>query len=109
MTRSWIGSVWGTAGAAGAIVGLVISIAWALRHYLPAVSIGMLATAVAMTILLAHSSPSAGLLNVFVALGIWGIWVLAYDVWFTGRAKRGIRESGDKAGRHPGPTRTATG
>jgi hypothetical protein len=24
----WVGSVWGTAGAAGAIVGLVISIAW---------------------------------------------------------------------------------
>jgi hypothetical protein len=82
----WVGSVWGTAGAAGAIVGLVISIAWALRHYLPAVSIGMLATSAAMTLLLARSSPSAGLFSVFVALGIWGIWFLAYDVWFTGRA-----------------------
>jgi hypothetical protein len=46
----------------------------------------MFATAVAMTILLAHSSPGAGLFSVFVALGIWGIWFLAYDVWFTGRA-----------------------
>ena len=82
----WVGSVWGMAWAAGAIAGLVISIAWALRHYLPVVSTGMLATAVAMTILLARSSPSAGLSSVFVALGVWGIWFLAYDAWFTGRA-----------------------
>lgn len=82
----WVGSAWGTAAAAGAIAGIVISIAWALRHYLAAVSIGMLATAVAMTILLAHSSLPAGLPSVLVALGIWGIWFLAYDVWFTGRA-----------------------
>jgi hypothetical protein len=82
----WVGSVWGTAGAAGAIVGLVISIAWALRHYLLPVSIGMLATALAMTILLAHASPSAGLFSIVVALGIWGTWFLAHDVGFTGRA-----------------------
>ena len=82
----WIGSARGLGVAAGAIVGLTLSIAWALRRYLPAVSIGLLVTAGAMTILLARSSSSAGLLSVFVALGIWGIWFLAYDVWFTGRA-----------------------
>lgn len=82
----WIRSVWGMAVTAGAIVGLMLSIAWALRRYLLAVSIGLLVMAVAATSLLARSSSSAGLFCVFVALGIWGVWLLAYDVWFTGRA-----------------------
>jgi hypothetical protein len=82
----WIGSAWGLGVAAGAIVGLMLSVAWALRRYLLAVSIGLLVTSAAMTIVLARSSPSAGLSSVFVALGIWGFWFLSYDLWFTGRA-----------------------
>lgn len=84
----WLGSAWGLGVAAGAIVGLMLSVGWALRRYLPVVSIGLLVTSAAMTILLARSSSSAGLSSVFVALGTWGIWFLAYDVWFTGRANR---------------------
>jgi hypothetical protein len=76
----WIGSVWATAAAAGAIVGLMLSIAWALRHYLPAVSIGVLMTAVAMTILLSSSSASAGLSSVLVALGVLGVSFLALQL-----------------------------
>jgi hypothetical protein len=82
----WIGSAWGLGVAAGAIVGLMLSVAWSLRRYLPVVSIGLLVTSAAMTLLLAHSSPNAGLFSVFVALGVWGIWFVTYDVWFTGRA-----------------------
>ena len=80
-----IGSVWGTGAAAGTVIGLMLSIAWALRHHLPAVSIGGLVTAIAMVILLSRSSPAAGFFSVLVALGIFGVWCLAYDVWFTGR------------------------
>ena len=50
----WIGSAWGQGVAAGAIVGLMLSVAWALRRYLPAVSLGLLVTSAAMTILLAR-------------------------------------------------------
>jgi hypothetical protein len=82
----WIGSAWGLAVAAGAIVGIILSIAWALRRYLPAVSTGLLVTAAAMTILLARSSFSIGLFSVCVTLGVSGVWFLVYDVWFTGRA-----------------------
>jgi hypothetical protein len=67
-------------------VGLILSIAWALRRYLGAVSIALFMTAVVMTILLSRSSSSTGLSSVVVALAIFGVWFLAYDVWFTGRA-----------------------
>ena len=75
-----VGSVWGTAVAAGTIVGLMLSIAWTLRDYLPAASVGLLVTAVTATSLLARSSSRAGLFSVLVALGIWGVWFLTYDV-----------------------------
>jgi hypothetical protein len=84
---AWLlGSTWGTAVAAGTIVGLMVSIAWAIRHYRPAASMAVLAMAVALTTLLAASSPRAGVFGIVVALGIFGVWFLAYDVWFTGRA-----------------------
>jgi hypothetical protein len=82
----WIGSVWGTAAACGTIVGLAISVAWAVRHYRPAVSIGLLVIAVTAASLLTRSSFGAAGFSVFVALVTWGIWYLTYDVWFTGRA-----------------------
>ena len=82
----WIGSVWGMAIAAGTIVGLMVSIAWAIRHYSPVASIAVLVIAVATTILLARSSLSTGVFGAIVALGVFGVWFLVYDVWFTGRA-----------------------
>lgn len=78
----WIGSVWGAVVAAGTIVGLMLSIAWTVRDDVPGVSIGVVVTAVAVPILLSRRSPSAGLFSVFVALGVFGVWFLAYDVWF---------------------------
>jgi hypothetical protein len=78
----WIGSVWGAVMAAGTIIGLMISIAWTVRHDAPGVSIGVLVASVAVAILLSRRSPSAGLFSVLVALGVFGVWCLAYGVWF---------------------------
>ena len=82
----WFGSIWGMATAGGIIVGMMISIAWVVRHYRPDGSIGLLVMAFALTVVLARGSTSAGVLGVIVALGIFGAWFLAYDVWFSGRA-----------------------
>jgi hypothetical protein len=81
----WIGSAWGAVVAAGTIVGLMLSIAWTVRHDAPGVSIGVVVTAVAVPILLSRRSPSAGLFSLLVALGVFGLWCLAYDVWFRRR------------------------
>ena len=78
----WIGSVWGEIAAAGTISGLMLSIAWTVRHDVPGVSIGVVLTAVAITILLSRRSLSAGFFSVLVALGVLGVWFLAHDVWF---------------------------
>lgn len=78
----WIGNVWGAVVAAGTIIGLMLSTAWTVRHDVPGVSIGVVVTAVAITILHSRRSPRAGLFSVLVALGVFGVWFLAYDVWF---------------------------
>src|SRR5574342_360368 len=65
----WIGSVRGAAVAAGTIVGLVLSIAWTIRHFLPAVSLGGLVSGLALTSLLLRGSPGAAWPGVLVALG----------------------------------------
>jgi hypothetical protein len=83
-----INSASGLAMTAGAIVGLMASVAWTLRRYVPIASVSVLVVSIAMIILLARSSPSAGLPSTGVALAVWGAWFLAYDVWFTGRANR---------------------
>jgi hypothetical protein len=72
--------------ALGGIAGIVLSVAWAIRRYLPVVSTGLLATAVVLIISLGRSSPGAGALSLCAALGVWAAWFLAYDVWVTGRA-----------------------
>jgi hypothetical protein len=82
----WIGSVRGAAVTAGPIVGIVLSIAWTIRHFRPAVALGGLGFGVALTILLWRSVPGAAWPGVLAALGTFGVWFLAYDVWFTGRA-----------------------
>jgi hypothetical protein len=71
--------------AGGTIVGLMISIAWANRHYRLAASMGVWLWAL-LTSLVALTSPRAAALGVVVALSVFGVWFLAYDVWFTGRA-----------------------
>jgi hypothetical protein len=86
LAASWIGSVWGMAIAAGVIAGLLVSIAWTLRHYVGVVSIGLLSFAIAVAVALARNSPRASALSVLVALAVFGVWFLTYDIWFTGRA-----------------------
>lgn len=71
---------------AGAIAGVVLSVAWAIRRYLPVVSAGLVAAAVLPIVALGRTSPGTGWLTVCAALAVWGAWVLAYDVWITGRA-----------------------
>ncbi|MBZ5557995.1 MAG: hypothetical protein LAO77_12040 [Acidobacteriia bacterium] len=82
----WIGSVWAMAVTAGVILGLIVSIAWTLRHYVGAVSIALLLAAAAMTVMLARTSPRASVFSLLMTLAVFGIWFVFYDLWFTGRA-----------------------
>jgi hypothetical protein len=82
----WIGSVWGMAITAGVILGLIVSIAWTLRHYIGVVSIGLLLAAAAITVMLARASPRASAFGLVVTLAVFGVWFVFYDLWFTGRA-----------------------
>jgi hypothetical protein len=84
---AWLlGSMWGIAIAAGIMVGMMISIAWAVRRYRPEASIGLLILGAVLTSVVAVTSPGTAGLEVGVALSVFGVWFLAYDVWFTGRA-----------------------
>jgi hypothetical protein len=82
----WTGTSWGLAASTGAMVGFILSIAWALRRYLPAVAAALLASAIALTIALSRHSLPAAEGGVVVATALFGAWFLTYDVWFTGRA-----------------------
>jgi len=75
---AWLlGSTWGIAIAAGIIIGMMISIAWAVRRYRPEASIGLVIVGVALTTVVAVTSPGAAALGVVVALSVLGVWVLA--------------------------------
>jgi hypothetical protein len=70
--------MWGIAIAAGIIVGMMISIAWAVRHNRSRASIGLLVVAAALTSVVAvTSSPRTAALGVVVALSVFGVWFLA--------------------------------
>ena len=85
---AWLyGNVSGMAVSAGALLGLMISIAWALRRYLATVSLTLLASAAAITVTLCLNAPPVGLRSAVVAVAVFGVWFLTYDVWFTGRAQ----------------------
>jgi hypothetical protein len=75
---AWLlGNMWGIAIAAGMIVGMMISIAWAVRHYRSQASIGLLVVAAALTSVVAVTSPRTAALGVVVALSVFGVWCLA--------------------------------
>ena len=98
---AWLfGSIWGMALAAGTIVGLLISTAWAIRRYLLGASMVLLLMSVGSAIVLERCSPSAAILGAIVAFGIFGFWVLA-EFWFIGHGKRSRIRS------HPHATRTS--
>ncbi len=85
---AWLyGNESGMAVSVGALLGLMISIAWALRQYLATVSLTLLAIAAAITITLGLTAPPVGLRSAVVAVALFGVWFLTYDVWFTGRAQ----------------------
>ena len=69
-----LGSTWAVAIAAGTIIGLMISIAWAIRHHLPAASIGGLVVAAAVVSLLAVTSARAAVIGVVAASVVFGMW-----------------------------------
>jgi len=85
----WMGSALGVALVIGVAVGIVLSIAWALRRYLPEISIGLVVAAVGLASVIPRSSATA-LSSLLLALGVWSIWFLTYDVWFTGRANKEV-------------------
>jgi hypothetical protein len=87
---AWLlGSIWGVAIAAGTIIGLMISIAWAIRHYHPAASIGGLVIGAALASAVATSSPRAAVLGVIVALVVFGMWCLGYEARRLKSGRRG--------------------
>ncbi len=97
----WYGSAWGLAASAGAIIGLIISIAWALRRHLAPVSLGLLAIASAMATAFLLNAPRIGLNAAIVGGAVLVAWFLVNDVWLTGRAHtagaaRGLEEQPSK-------------
>ena len=97
----WYSSAWGIAASAGAIIGLIISIAWALRRHLTAVALGLLAIALAMATVLLLNAPRLGLSAAIVAGAVLVAWFLVNDVWLRGRsptssAARGLEEPSSK-------------
>jgi hypothetical protein len=69
--------MWGIAIAAGIIIGMMISIAWAVRRYRHATSIGLLIVSAALTSVVAATSPGTAALGVVVALSVFAVWFVA--------------------------------
>ena len=82
----WYGSAWGLAASAGAIIGLTISIAWAFRRHLAAVSLGLLGIALTTATAFLLNAPRIGLNAAIVGGAVLVAWFLINDVWLAGRA-----------------------
>ena len=96
---AWLfGSIWAMAMAAGTIIGLMISIAWAIRRYLLGASMILLLMSVGLTIALERCSPGAAILGAIAAFGIVGFWFLG-EFWLTGHAKNSRARSRSHARR----------
>ena len=96
---AWLfGSVWGMAVAAGTIIGLLISITWAIRRYLLGASMVLLLMSIGLAIALERCSPNAAILGAIVAFGIFGLWLLA-EMWLTTHANNSRARSHSHARR----------
>ena len=96
---AWVfGSIWGMALAAGTIVGLMLSTAWAIRRDLLGASIVLVLMSAGSAIALERCSPSAAILGAIVAFSIFGFWCLA-ELWLTGRAENSRARSHSHARR----------
>lgn len=68
------GTLWVAALAGGAIAGLFISVAWALRHFVPNASAALVGAAIVPLALLWLVTPGAGFGGVGAAAGVFAIW-----------------------------------
>lgn len=80
------GSVAWAALTGGALVGLFTSLAWALRHFRPELSLGLCLLAVLPATALALLDPNAFTGGVVIAAVMLAGWLLIYDLGVTGRA-----------------------
>jgi hypothetical protein len=84
---AWVrGNEIGLTFTAGIMAGFAVSIAWAVRHYVPGIAATLFAMAAGMVLLLSRSSVRLGLATASVTAATWFVWFLVYDVWFTGQA-----------------------
>jgi len=77
---------WAAALYAGLIVGLLVSIAWALRHFRATLALAIASVALLLAGALAFLSALATLLALGVAAAVLFLWMLLYDRGVTGRA-----------------------
>jgi hypothetical protein len=86
---AWRGeSIIGMAATAGVIIGLILAIAWALRRFLPILTVILVAIAAATLGALGLHSPEAAIGAAATAAAVVLLWIVYYDVWFSGRHHR---------------------
>ncbi|HUL04142.1 MAG TPA: hypothetical protein VLV16_13055 [Gemmatimonadales bacterium] len=84
------GRLWAAALAAGGIAGLLVSIAWALRHFAPNISAAVVGAGAVPAALLCLMSPGAALGATGVAAAVFAVWFAIYDLGVTARANRAV-------------------
>ncbi len=78
---SWsMGTVWAVALTGGAIAGLTLAIAWAIRVATPFVAVGLSVVSLAIAMVLLSSSLAAGIVGTLVALSVFAVWVGALRI-----------------------------
>ena len=80
------GTLWVAAVCSGAITGVLVAISWALRHFVPKMSVALVGAAAASAIPLWLMSPELGIADIAVATAFYGTWFLIYDLGVTARA-----------------------
>lgn len=83
-------NIWLAAACGGMICGLLLSIAWAMRLFLPKVSAFLLITGVALATGLFLFNRQAGAYGLAAAAAVFLTWFLIYDVAFTGRVNTAV-------------------
>jgi len=84
------GSLGAGALAGGAIGGVLVAIAWALRHFAPNTSAALVGAAAVPLAVLSLMTLEAGMGAAAVAAGVFAVWFGIYDLGVTARANRAV-------------------
>lgn len=80
------GALWASVICGGAITGVLLAIAWAMRHFVPRLSATFVGGAAVPATLLWLMSSGSGIGGLAVAAAVFAAWFLFYDLGVTARA-----------------------